>query len=194
MDAPQDLKLEFMRGVADAGGFIRDSNNYMGLKRRVYIEVNNRNWVLPIELCKILQQDLRVPVQLIQWGHPNTRTPGVQSGRSWAKEHQVKLFAEHFSKVGLYTDYKQKILDEFATADKDLDQTLPPFCNPNPRVRRLQKKPKHRDESSNYLPARIRRKHFDAYWQICVDMGCQQCVEVPQKELFEIDQVPETEA
>src|SRR5271156_1872777 len=57
----QAIKIEFLRGIADAGGFIRDSNRYINGKRRVYIEVNNQNWVLPIQLCAILQQDLDVP-------------------------------------------------------------------------------------------------------------------------------------
>lgn len=192
MDAGQEIRTEFMRGVADAGGFIRDSNNYMGLKRRVYIEVNNRNWVVPIELCRLLQQGLGVPVQLIQWGHPNTRTPGVSDVRSWGKEHQVKVFAEHFAKVGFYIDYKQQILEEFIEADKKLKGNLPPLCNPNPEVRRLSKKPKHPHESSKCLPSSIRGQHFDSYWQICLALGCQQCVEAPQRELFEIDQARRT--
>lgn len=191
MDAPEQIKIEFIRGVADAGGFIRDANNYMGGKRRVYLEVNNRNWDLPVQLCKILQIDLRVPVQLIQWGHPNTRTPGVMLGRSWAKEHQIKVFAEHFLKVGFYIDYKQQILEEFAKADKKIRTTLPSFCNPNPKVRRIQRKPKHPDESSIYVPGPLRGKHFDAYWQICVAQGCLQCIETPQKDLFDIEEVAE---
>lgn len=194
MDAPEQLKLEFVRGVADAGGFIRNTNNYMGGKRRVYIEVNNKNWALPVQLCKILQQDLAVPVQLIQWGHPNTRAPGVFTGSSWAKEHQIKIFAEHFIKVGFYVDYKQQILEEFVADDARIGGRLPPFCNPNPMVRRLVKKPKHPGESSDYIPVSIRGKHFDSYWQICLALGCQQCVDAPQQELFQIDETPESMA
>jgi hypothetical protein len=192
MDGPEPVKIEFMRGVADAGGFIRDSNNYMGKKRRVYLEVNNANWVLPIQLCNILQTGLAVPVQLIQWGHPNTRTPTVTKGTSWAKEHQIKVFAEHFLKVGFYIDYKQRILEEFATADAQINGALPPFCNPNPKLRRVDKKPKHPGETSNYIPPVIRGKHFNAYWQICLALGCGQCVETPQRELFDIDNAIET--
>jgi hypothetical protein len=191
MEAPEQLQIEFMRGIADAGGFIRDSNNYMGLKRRVYLEVNNRNWLLPIQLCRILQQNLRIPVQLIQWGHPNTRAPRVSKGRSWAKEHQIKIFAESFLKVGFYIDYKQQILEEFVDADRRIRQSLPPFCNPNPKVRRTSKKPKHAGEMSDYLPKQVRGNHFDSYWQICLALGCQQCVETPQQDLFEIDTAPE---
>lgn len=190
-DAPEDLKREFVRGVADAGGFIRNSNNYMGEKRRVYIEVNNRNWLLPIQICRVLQQGLGIPVQLIQWGHPNTRGPYELKGTSWAKEHQVKIFAEHFIKVGFYIDYKQQILEEFVKDDRRLGGTLPPFCNPNPRIRRIPQKPKHPQESSPYLPKAIRGKHFNSYWQICLALGCQQCVAGPQEEMFEVDHAPE---
>jgi hypothetical protein len=191
--APAEFKREFMRGIADAGGFIRDANNYMGGKRRVYLEVNNRNWILPVQLCQILQKDLSVPVQLIQWGHPNTRSPSVTLGTAWAKEHQIKIFAEHFLAVGFCIDYKQKILMEFAEADKLIGKTrLPPFCNPNPRVRRISKKPTHPGESSDYIPQQIRGKHFDAYWQICLALGCQQCDDVAQKQLFEVDHQTET--
>lgn len=195
MGASKEFKVEFMRGVADAGGFIRNSNNYMGRKRRVYIEVNNRNWMLPIQLCWILQQGLEVPVQLIQWGHPNTRTPGVQGGTSWAKEHQLKVFAEHFGKVGFYIEYKQQILEEFIADDKNLGGSLPLFCNPNPKLRRVpNKKPEHAGEHSGYIPEQIRGKHFDTYWQICLALGCQQCVESPQQELFDAEQAREPEA
>lgn len=68
MNAPRAIQVEFMRGVADVGGFIRDSNRYVDGRRRVYLEVHNRNWVLPIQLCALLQQKLDIPVQLIQWG------------------------------------------------------------------------------------------------------------------------------
>lgn len=195
IDSPEEVKIEFMRGIADAGGFIRHSNNYMGHKRRVYIEVNNRNWSLPIQLCWILQRGLGVPVQLIQWGHPNTRTPGVQTGRSWAKEHQLKIFAEHFRKVGFHIEYKQQILEEFVADDEKLGGALPSFCNPNPKLRRvLNKKPKHPGERSDYIPRQIRGKHFDTYWQICLALGCQQCVEAPQREMFDIERARESEA
>jgi len=40
-----DIQKEFVRGVADCAGFIRQSNNYMGGKRRVYVEIANRNWL-----------------------------------------------------------------------------------------------------------------------------------------------------
>jgi hypothetical protein len=192
----ETIKIEFLRGVADAGGFIRDSNRYMNGKRRVYIEVNNQNWVLPIQLCAILQHDLNVPVQNLQWGHPNVRQPNVTDPKntSWAKEHQIKIFAEAFGKIGFYVPYKQKILEEFIAEDKKLGGVIPPKCNPNPKVRRVKKKPKHPGERDKHLPVNLRGKHFNTYWQICLAMGCQQCIEIidPQQSL--LDEAAEVDA
>jgi hypothetical protein len=186
--SPTDIKKEFVRGVADCAGFIRQSNNYMGGKRRVYLEINNRNWLVPVQICRLLQVDLSVPVQLIQWGHPNVRMPNDPDNPStvWAKEHQVKIFAESYLSIGFHSQYKQAILEEFADDDKEIKGSIRP-CNPNPKIRRIKPKETHIGELSEILPASLRGKHFDAYWQICTQLGCQQCVEVPREESFEDD-------
>ena len=183
------IKIEYLRGIADAGGFIRDSNRYVNGKRRVYIEVNNPNWVLPVQICSLLQQHLGIPVQTIQWGHPNVRQPGILDPKntSWAKEHQVKIFAEAFGQIGFYIPYKDKILREFIKSDLSAGGVIPPKCNPNRRIRKINRKPRHPGEKSTLLPSHLRKSHFDAYWQICLAMGCQQCVEVedPQQSLLD---------
>ena len=171
------IKIEFVRGVADAAGFVRRSNYYISGKNRVYIEVNNRNWKLPIQLCRLLQVDLAVPVQMIQWGHPNVRQPRKRDGSAWAKEHQVKVFVEAFAKIGFYVPYKGRILDELVSVDREGGGKVPDRCNPNPTIRRIKKKPRHPGEKSELLPT-IVRKHFNSYWQICRVVGCDQCVSV----------------
>jgi hypothetical protein len=77
MQAPRPIQAEFIRGVADVGGFIRDSNRYLDGRRRVYLEINNRNWILPIQLCALLQQKLDIPVQSLQWGIRTRASPKV---------------------------------------------------------------------------------------------------------------------
>jgi len=182
-NADTQTKKEFVRGIADCAGFIRASNNYMGGKRRVYLEINNRNWQLPIQLCDLLQIHLNVPVQMIQWGHPNTREPRYRSkSQSWAKEHQVKIFSEEFLKIGFYVQYKEEILQEFAAADARIHGNIR-TCNPNKSIRRIEKKPRHPDEKSEKIPTAIRGKHFNSYWQICLKLGCQQCRDAPQEEI-----------
>lgn len=178
LSAPDDaIKVEFLRGVADAAGFVRKSNYYLDGKNRVYIEVNNRNWMLAVQLCRLMQVDLDVPVQMIQWGHPNVREPNRKEGCAWAKEHQVKVFVEAFARIGFYVPYKEQILAELVAEDQSRAGTEPKKCNPNPRIRRLKKKPRHAGEKSEVLPLAVRR-HFNAYWQICRVLGCDQCVSV----------------
>jgi hypothetical protein len=186
------IKKEFVRGVADCAGFIRESNNYMGGKRRVYIEINNKNWRLPIQLCDLFQRHLSVPVQLIQWGHPNTREPKQtkKKGTTWAREHQVKIFSEAFQPIGFYIKYKQEILNEFALADAKKTGNIN-ICNPNPKIRRRDKKPKHREENNPIIPPELRGRHYNTYWQICLDLGCQQCTKVDDKQIPMFEDVVE---
>jgi len=189
--APRETQREFIRGIADSAGFIRESNNYMGNKRRVYLEIANKNWLLPVQLCALLQQELHVSVQLIQWGHPNTREPyELKRGTSWAREHQVKIFSEAFLPIGFYVKYKQEILEEFAKDDLDKPGSILP-CNPNPKVRRHQPKPKHPAEKSKLLPFKLRGKHFDNYWGICLCLGCKQKSKIynPQMRFIEDEDV-----
>jgi hypothetical protein len=163
---------------------IRQSNNFYGKKRRVYIEIPNQNWILPIQLCRLLQVNLSVPVQLIQWGHPNTREPKqLKKGATWAREHQLKIFAESFEPIGFHLEYKQKILAEFIEDDRKNFPGEMRFCNPNPSIRRINKKPKHPEEKSSRLPLAA-RKHFDCYWQICTALGCEQRKEVSGADKF----------
>ncbi len=181
--APRESKIEFLRGIADCAGFIRQSNNYMGGKRRVYIEINNKNWLLPAQICRLLQVDLDVPVHCIQWGHPNTRAPRkLTQGTSWAKEHQIKIFSEVYLRIGFYVQYKQKLLAEFAEEDRLKTGNLRK-CAVNHKIQRGRKKPKHPEESNKLIPSELRGKHIDNYRQICKLLGCSQRVKGNQVEM-----------
>lgn len=187
-EAPTDIQKEFIRGIADACGYVRNSNNYMGTRRRVYLEIANHNWLVPIQLCEILQTNLGIPVQLIQWGHPNVREPRqIHEGRSWAREHQIKIFVEAFLPIGFNIRYKQELLEKFAKEDQR-SFTTPPIipCNPvMKRVRRGRTKPKHPEENSEIIPQEFRGKHFNTYWQICKALGCKQGCRTDGQESFE---------
>ena len=173
-DAPADIQREFVRGLADVCGFVRTSNKYYRGRHRVYIEIPGKNWRLPITLCRLLQVNLGVSVQMIQWNHPNTRIPTKTDSKLTGREHQIKIFAEAFQSIGFHVDYKQTILDEFANFNKD-NYGLASPCNPNPEAHPNRRKPDHPEENSNLIPKRIRGRHFDAYWQICSALGCTQC-------------------
>ena len=169
LEAPDDaIKIEFLRGVADAGGFVRRSNYYTDGRNRVYIEVNNKNWKLAPQLCRLMQVDLDIPVQTILWGHPNVRQPNKKMGSAWAKEHQVKIFVEAFAKIGFYVSYKQQILEELVEDDQKGGGKASKKCNPNPEIRRIRKKPKHPGEKSKILPPKLR----ETLRRVLGDLSC----------------------
>lgn len=68
----RDEKLSFLQGFADVTGYIRRSNYYFQkYMHRVYLEVPH-NWYLVTDICRLLQ-DVNIPVQNIDWAHPNMR-------------------------------------------------------------------------------------------------------------------------
>lgn len=163
-ELPRDWKREFVRGYADVAGNIRASNNYMNRQYRVRLDILNypTNWEMPMQLCFLLQEQLDVPVQLITYGHPNL-------GRAF-KEHQLNVFVRPFLNVGFTFAHKQQILEEFAAAD--LARPIPfHFC---PGIKRITKRkdPDPEENNADKLDPRLVGKHFDAYWEICKQLGC----------------------
>ena len=101
-------KKEFIRGIGDVTGYTRSSNAYINGRHRTYLEITQKNWDLPPQLCQLLQS-IEVPIQNINYGHPNLRDPKNYKGsRSWAKEHQIKIFAEDYEKIGFYISHRTK--------------------------------------------------------------------------------------
>jgi len=172
----EDIKKEFMRGYADVAGSARKSNRDKQGRHRVYLDVLNRNWKLPIQICHLLQDHLGIPVNTIAYGHPNIRDPKLEEynkGRrnAWAREHQIKIYADEFTKIGFYLEHKQRILEELADENKKRGFTRHNFCDPCKPVR-YRLKPLHPEENSDLLPPEIRGKHFDNFRQICIALGC----------------------
>ena len=96
-----DEKKSLLRGIADVTGYIRKSNIAYGQDgaHRVYIEIPG-NWYMVIDIANMLK-DVDVPVQTIDFGHPNFRDGELKKYNQgkpyfWKKEHQVKIFANEF--------------------------------------------------------------------------------------------------
>ncbi|MHB8755247.1 MAG: hypothetical protein ACYC92_09875 [Candidatus Acidiferrales bacterium] len=175
-ETPEDIQLEYARGFADASATPSSSDyeQYGNSPRshRIVLQVNHQNWLLPIQICRLLQVHLKVPVQHILWGHPNLRDSG-NKGKSWEKEHRIRVFAEGFLPVGFHFPFKQRILESMAEINRNQDHGPIHECNPLAR-HRTKKKAKHRGERSKDLPEALRGKHFNAYFQICKALGCEQ--------------------
>jgi len=159
-------KKEFLRGLADVTAYVRNSNRDQVGKHRVYIEISNKNWFLSTQICQ-LSQSLNVPTQFIGYGYPNIRGG---SGTSWAKEHQIKIYAEDFEKIGFYISHKNEALKELADYNKvnfDKKQSL---CT-GKSSRKVVKEP-HPHEKHEKLPSEINGQHFDNFKEICKCLGC----------------------
>ncbi len=175
--ASEVIKKEFLRGIADVTAYARSGNVFTDGRHRIYFEIHNANWKLPVQLCTLLQgEPLYIPVQTIDWGHPNIRNGRAKEytdGRrtAWAREHQLKVFAEYFEGIGFRITHKNDILKEMADFNRvKYPNRNPKLCTPPKSIRKI--KVHHPEEESDRLPKELAGKHFDAYWQVCRELGC----------------------
>ncbi|HEM55609.1 MAG TPA: hypothetical protein ENO30_02465 [Thermodesulfobium narugense] len=202
----EDIKREFLRGIADVTGHIRSSNNYMCKREeacfghRVYIEIPV-NWFLVIDIANLLME-LDIPVHTIDWAHPNMRDPHLRdynSGRinAWFREHQIKIFAEEFERVGFQVIHKMHALERLANTNREnwniyvrnkiasarnlKDQRMweSRLNNIESKHHRYywesrenpRRKPLHPMENDQRIPEVIRGRHFDSWREIAEALG-----------------------
>lgn len=169
-------KKELLRGMADVTGYIRKSNLAFGQpgNHRVYIEIPG-NWAMVIDVANMLK-DLNVPVQTIDFGHPNFRDSNLKKYNEgkpyyWKKEHQVKIWANEFLPIGFSIAHKQRALEKYANellCHLDTNNTHK-FYWEKPIRRR--NKPIHPCENDESLPATIRGKHFESWTDLAAELG-----------------------
>jgi len=176
-DITNDEKKELMRGIADVTGHIRESNIAFGKagSHRVYIEIPG-NWQMVIDIANMLKT-LDIPVQTIDFGHPNFRDANrkkYDEGKTdfWKKEHQIKVWANEFLPVGFNIKHKQRALEKYAS---DLIKS---GMNPETthkfyweKAIRRKNKPSHPGEHDSYLPVSIREKHFESWTDLAAELG-----------------------
>lgn len=171
LDASTSIKKSFVRGMADAAAEIGLGADHPWNKKHRVVIAFNENWILPIQLCRLLQNDLKVPVDGILWGHPNIRDPQVRNPRVGIREHQFRIYSEAFEKIGFDIGYKNEILEELVKDDRDNHPGKIHFCNLSARERRTKKK-RHPQEKNKNLPKTLYGCHFGTCREICRALGC----------------------
>lgn len=180
--ATHDEIFSFLRGFADVTGYIRESNYAFNKPfYRVYLEVPH-NWFLVIDICNLLKL-VDIPVQTIDWAHPNTRDGNLvkyNQGKPnfWKKEHQIKIFANEFIPIGFGIIHKSKALEHFS------DELIKHYTNRGKNAskkthrfywevknRRIDPKPIHPSEHDEFIPMQIRGKHFNSWKEIAKELG-----------------------
>lgn len=176
-----DERKQFIKGFGDVTGYIRRSNYaYSEPNYRVYFEIPH-NWFLVVDFCNLLKS-IDIPVQAIDWAHPNMRDGNLKKyneGKAdfWKKEHQVKVWAIEYQPIGFVVLHKQQALDYFADLQakpyilqgKDPKKQLHKYYWE--KTQKIKKKPSHPGENDEFIPAEIRGKHYDSWTQIAKDLG-----------------------
>lgn len=208
LQSPGDIKRQFMIGLADVTAHIRSSNAAYGIayNHRAYIEIPV-NWFLVVDIGNLLS-GLDVPIHTIDWGHPNMRDPELNDynkGKKdvWFREHQIKIYADEFEKVGFKVVHKMEALRKLSAInrtewDKSIEEKIGRARSDKQREKfekmrgRIdlahhkfywqtkeitKKKPIHPMENSEKIPEIIRGKHFDSWKEICAALGYKENVD-----------------
>lgn len=181
-DFTMDERKQFVKGFADVTGYIRRSNYaFKEPNYRVYFEIPH-NWELVVDFSNLLRS-IDIPVQNIDWAHPNMRDGYLTKYNQgeidfWKKEHQVKVWAVEYQPIGFAILHKQEALDYFAEKQR--------FYIEAERHKRVEDvthryywettsrnkvKPSHPGESDKFIPVEIRGKHYDSWNDIARDLG-----------------------
>lgn len=180
-NASVEEKIAFLQGLADVTGYIRKSNYFFQkYKHRVYIEVPG-NWFLVVDICNLLKQ-VNVPVQNIDWAHPNMRDGSLKKYNEgnalfWKKEHQIKIWAINFEVIGFGIIHKMEALHMFV--EEMYSGLILEGCDPNEFCRgyywdlpdRTKSRAMHPGESDSFIPECIRGRHYNSWKEIANDLG-----------------------
>ncbi len=172
----RDEKKSLLRGIADSTGYIRRSNIAFGnsWEHRVYIEIPG-NWYMVIDIANMLR-DVDIPVQTIDFGHPNTRDGNLTKynrGKCnfWKKEHQLKIYANEFIPIGFNVKHKQEALIKYSEEllqHMSVERTHKFYWE---RRSNNKTKPAHPGENDSFLPKEIRGRHFDSWTELARFLG-----------------------
>ena len=176
-----EKSLSFVQGICDACSLIpNEASSSFGGEGigRIQLEPSQERWELPIGLCRVFQIGLGIPVNNINWGHPQIR-------HSWkGQNHQFRVSLKCIPKyIELYRlNYKREEYHELYNRNCDnYDPTdLCPFSK---RVEKGEKITIHKsnddDLNSELLDERIRGYDVNIPGKksitICKLLGCTQC-------------------
>lgn len=181
-DFKEDERKQFIKGFGDVTGYIRRSNYFFDRQmHRVYFEIP-QNWSLVVDFCNLLYS-VDIPVQNIDWAHPNMRDGNLKKYNEgkldfWKKEHQIKVWANEYEPIGFAVIHKTEALYDFSKEQimfieierekKVSDVTHRYYWE---LADKKKCKPKHPGESDPFIPVEIRGKHYDSWKDIAKDLG-----------------------
>lgn len=176
-----ELSLAFAQGICDSCSLVpNEASSSFGGKGipRIQLEPPQERWELPIGLCRIFQMGLNIPVNNINWGHPQIR-------HSWKHQnHQFRVSLQCIPNyIELYRlNYKREEYHELykrsCTSYKPTEK-----CPDSKRMHKGEcihiNRKADLDLNSNLLDERIRGISINVSQKksliICKLLGCTQC-------------------
>jgi hypothetical protein len=154
---------------------------------RAYFQIV-RNWHLVVQLDNFLRSEFGLPVHTIDWGHPNIRDGNLEdyynsSPTSWSREHQLKFFPEYYRMFSFRLPHKQQLFEELIQHNSKAGFSEKWDWLPPGKITAGRLKAYHPGEQDPRLP-KVVRKHFDAFWQINLALGCKYMKEIVRKAQF----------
>ena len=181
-DFTLDERKQFVKGFADVTGYIRRSNYaFTEPNYRVYFEIPH-NWELFIDFANLLKS-IDIPVQNIDWAHPNMRDGNLKKYNEGNPDfllylHQIKVWALEYQSIGFAVLHKQEALDYFAEKQKiniEVERNKKPSDVTHRYyweiISRNKEKPIHPGENDTFIPERIRGNHYNSWTAIAKDLG-----------------------
>lgn len=128
-----------------------------------------------ISIANMLKE-LDIPVQTINFGHPNFRDGQLKKyneGKTnyWKKEHQLKVYANEFIPVGFNIKHKQRALELYSAELLNYLDPVKTHLFYWEKTKRRHNKPIHPGENDSSLPAEIRGMHYNSWQDLAKELG-----------------------
>ncbi len=188
MENKPSVSLSFVQGICDSCSLVPNeaSSGYGGEgNTRIQLEPSQERWEIPIGLCKIFQQGLGIPVNNINWGHPQIRN-------KWrGQNHQFRVCLKNIpTTIELYRlEYKReeyKNLYERRGVKYEEGELCPLSKAVKEGDKYILNRSNDEDLNSNLLDERLKGIDINVTRKkslmICKLLGCDQC-----KNYFEIE-------
>lgn len=177
----KNLSLSFVQGICDSCSLIPNeaSSSFGGSgDTRIQLEPSQERWELPIGLCLVFQKGLAIPVNNINWGHPQIR-------HSWKHQnHQFRVSLKNIpSNIELYRlNYKREEYRELYIR-KNVQYEEGDLCPYSKRIKEGEiiklHKSNNSDLNSELLHEKIKGISVNVPGKksiaICKLLGCKQC-------------------
>ena len=179
-------KEEFFNGLLDTigqpnSGNWQPGNSKYGMIQRIYFQIINKNYYLPVDIDNFIRDSFKLPIQTIDWGHPNIRDGNLKEFKAgnpscYGREHQLKFYPEHYERFRFRLKSKESMFRELidfnkkASCDTSNIDWLTAVRNKS-EIKKSKIKSYHPMIKHHAVP-KVLQKQINAQWQINLLLGC----------------------